>query len=126
MADQRLQAPPIPRSGDDGIGLNTRAVGEDDIRPLEALDRCDDLDLSALDCPAEAVVHRRPHAPLADAGDETHRRTGEAPRREVTKRESLARGGHAIADRGRQVIRKDRDWVDRYPEPAARDDVGRR
>src|SRR5438128_10485186 len=126
MADQRLEASPIAGGGDDGVGLKARAVGEDDIRSLEALDGGDDFDLPPLYSPDEAVVHGGPDAPLANAGDEAHRGTWEPVRREVAERESLTHGGDAIPDRSRQVVRYDRRGVDRYPKPAAADDVGRR
>src|SRR2546426_38350 len=66
-ADQRHQASPIAGRGDDGVGLKARAVGEDDIRPLEVFDGGADLDLSPLYRLDEAVVYGRPDAPLTNA-----------------------------------------------------------
>src|SRR5207253_9528911 len=104
VADEGLEASLIAEGGDDGVGLEPLSVGEDHVRAVKALHRCNNLEPPLLHGVHEPVVDCGAYPSLAKGGHEPHRRAWKTVGGEIAEDHPLGEGRRAVGNRRRQPV----------------------
>ncbi len=111
MPDEPVEAGAVAGGGDDRVRRDARAVGEQDVLAVEAVDRGDDLDGAAADGADDADVEDRRRPGREERGTDAVLGAGEALRGEVGDRELPLRDLDRVDPRRRQVADADPDQL---------------
>ncbi len=126
MSDDGLQAAPIPRGADHGVGSHARPIAQDHLDAVQVVNVANNPGRPVLEGGDEPVIDSRVAMVLEVVGVQTRRRSCDPISTKVAERKPLHQFERLVNESVRQVIAEiDEKRLTRDPEELSRGKIGR-